>query len=356
MLSPRDGGVTIDIPPDVRVVVAEDDRGTRMVLRGLLRSLGIQEFAECANGAEAFIQIQRSAPDVLISDWEMPEVSGIALTKLVRNHPDSPNPLMPVIMLTSHSNHQLVERARDAGVTAFLAKPVSRKALAARLESAIQRSRCYVLTRRFFGPDRRRAQAASSGSAIKGMSAAGVPQGYAPKLSGTRDEGRGQPPSHDLELDADAFMIDPAPLAAASGMPPGLVRPSALSRKVLARVRAKRIELVSSDRSRLEVIREGLLRSDNPERLAGLLIDTVDQIRQSVGLSHPLVQRVWGSLSAVRDRMEPTETKALDILHLHAHTIERLLDLAGQPDRRLAETTVAELEAAVAKVLPERRA
>ena len=135
MLMPRDGAVSIDIPDDVRVVVAEDDRGTRLVLRGLLRSLGIREIIECANGAEAFVQVQRSAPDLLISDWEMPEVSGIALTRLVRNHPDSPNPLMPVIMLTSHSNQSLVARARDAGVTAFLAKPVSRKALAARLEA-----------------------------------------------------------------------------------------------------------------------------------------------------------------------------------------------------------------------------
>ena len=88
-------------------MVAEDDRGTRLVL-AVAASLGIKEIIECANGAEAFVQVQRSAPDLLISDWEMPEVSGIALTRLVRNHPDSPNPLMPVIMLTSHSNQSLV--------------------------------------------------------------------------------------------------------------------------------------------------------------------------------------------------------------------------------------------------------
>src|SRR4051812_3810048 len=201
MLMPRDGAVSIDIPDDVRVVVAEDDRGTRLVLRGLLRSLGISEIIECANGAEAFVQIQRTAPDLLISDWEMPEVSGVALTRLVRNHPDSPNPLMPVIMLTSHSNQSLVARARDAGVTAFLAKPVSRKALAARLEAAVQRTRCYVLTRRFFGPDRRR------GQQVKGVSAASVPQGYLEKSS----EARNLLPTDDLDVASDAFMINPAP-------------------------------------------------------------------------------------------------------------------------------------------------
>ncbi|UEM20022.1 response regulator [Skermanella mucosa] len=347
----REDGIPTDMPSDVRVVVAEDDRGTRLVLRGLLRSLGVRDFAECANGAEAFVQIQRSAPDILISDWEMPEVSGIALTRLVRNHPDSPNPLMPVIMLTSHSNHQLVERARDAGVTAFLAKPVSRKALAARLEAAVHRSRCYVLTRRFFGPDRRRAQAGAA-SAAKPLAVGQFP-GQPP---GQPPEGRSQPPNADLDAAGDAFLIDPAPLAAAAGMPPGLVRPSPLSRAILTRVRAKRIDLVAADRSRLEIVRDGLLKSGNPERLAAVLIDTVDQIRQSVGLSHPLVQRVWSSLAAIRDRVDPADVRSLDILHLHAHTIERLLDLAGQPDRRLAETTVAELETAVAKLFPPLRA
>ena len=345
MLMPRDGAVSIDIPDDVRVVVAEDDRGTRLVLRGLLRSLGIREIIECANGAEAFVQVQRSAPDLLISDWEMPEVSGIALTRLVRNHPDSPNPLMPVIMLTSHSNQSLVARARDAGVTAFLAKPVSRKALAARLEASVQRTRCYVLTRRFFGPDRRRAQQ------VKGFSAAGMPQEYVPKEL----EARGSLPTEDLDAVSDAFMIDPAPLAAASGMPPGLVRPSHASKRLFSRVRLKRVELVSADRARLEMVREGLLISSNPERLAALLIDTMDSIRQSVGLSQPLVQRTWASLAAIRDRVNVVDTRSIDILHLHARTIERLLDLSGEHDRRIAEMTVAELEAAVAKVFPDLR-
>ena len=345
MLMPRDGAVTLDIPDDVRVVVAEDDRGTRLVLRGLLRSLGIREIVECANGAEAYVQVQRTAPDLLISDWEMPEVSGLALTRLVRNHPDSPNPLMPVIMLTSHSNQQLVARARDAGVTAFLAKPVSRKALAARLEAAVQRTRCYVLTRRFFGPDRRRGQQA------KGVSAAGIPQGYLEKAS----EARNLLPTDDLDAVSDAFMIDPAPLAVASGMPPGLVRPSHASKRLFTRVRTKRVELVAADRNRLEMVREGLLTTANPERLAGLLIDTIDSIRQSVGLSQPLVQRTWSSLSAIRERINTADTRSIDILHLHARTIERLLDLTGQSDKRLAETTVAELEAAVAKVFPDLR-
>jgi hypothetical protein len=168
-------------------------------------------------------------------------------------------------------------------------------------------------------------------------------------------EARGTVPTEDLDAVNDAFMIDPAPLAAASGMPPGLVRPSHASKRLFSRVRTKRVELVSADRARLEMVREGLLISSNPERLAALLIDTMDGIRQSVGLSQPLIQRTWVSLAAIRDRVNAVDTRSLDILHLHARTIERLLDLSGEHDRRIAETTVAELEAAVAKVFPDLR-
>ena len=52
---------------------------------------------------------------------------------------------------------------------------------------------------------------------------------------------------------------------------------------------------------------------------------------------------------------ERADTRSIDILHLHARTIERLLDLSGEHDRRIAEMTVAELEAAVAKVFPDAR-
>jgi hypothetical protein len=53
--------------------------------------------------------------------------------------------------------------------------------------------------------------------------------------------------------------------------------------------------------------------------------------------------------------MNGADSRSIDILHLHARTIERLLDLSGEHDRRIAETTVAELEAAVAKLFPDAR-
>ncbi len=72
-------------------------------------------------------------------------------------HPQtSPNPFVPVIMLTGHTHIDHVRQARDAGVNEFLAKPVSVKAIMTRLISVIEHPRPYVRTKAYFGPCRRR--------------------------------------------------------------------------------------------------------------------------------------------------------------------------------------------------------
>ena len=75
---------------------------------------------------------------------------------LVRTASDTPNPMLPVIMLSGHTEPKRVAEARDAGVTDFLSKPVSPKALYLRIEQVILRPRQFVRAKAFEGPDRRR--------------------------------------------------------------------------------------------------------------------------------------------------------------------------------------------------------
>ena len=86
----------------------------------------------------------------------MDEMNGIEFTKEVRNSPTSPNPYVPIIMLTGHTSADCVQQARDAGVNEFLAKPVSVKAMLARLTADIEYPRPFVRTANYFGPCRRR--------------------------------------------------------------------------------------------------------------------------------------------------------------------------------------------------------
>jgi len=86
----------------------------------------------------------------------MEPLDGIDFTRMVRTAPDSPNPFVPIIMLTAHSSMERVIQARDSGVNEFLAKPVTAKGLYNRIATVIESPRQFVRASEYFGPDRRR--------------------------------------------------------------------------------------------------------------------------------------------------------------------------------------------------------
>jgi DNA-binding response OmpR family regulator len=75
---------------------------------------------------------------------------------MIRTSTASPNPFVPIIMLTGYTSLERVRQARDAGINEFLAKPVSVKAILSRLTSVIEHPRSFVRTKMYFGPCRRR--------------------------------------------------------------------------------------------------------------------------------------------------------------------------------------------------------
>lgn len=119
---------------------------------------------EAADGAAALEILREHPVDLVIVDFNMFPLDGVEFTRLVRNSPDSANPYLPIIMMTGHSEKSRVYEARDAGVTEFVVKPITAKAILDRIQAVIFRPRPYVKTDGYFGPDRRRVQA----SAYKG--------------------------------------------------------------------------------------------------------------------------------------------------------------------------------------------
>ena len=140
----------------LRVLVVDDSSMMRRTLEAILDSLGVGWVMHADNAYEGYQAICDSDPDLVISDWDMRPGDGLDLVEMIRNEPDSPNRYLPFIMLTGHSERNLVEKARDLGVTEFLAKPVAPKDLLARLNTVIERPRPFVRSQDFFGPDRRR--------------------------------------------------------------------------------------------------------------------------------------------------------------------------------------------------------
>lgn len=88
----------------------------------------------------------------------LPVLDGEKLSGVIslRNDDNSPNPYIPIIMLTGHGDRERVCEARDAGVNVFMAKPVSAKALYERLVWMINHPLPFIRTSDYFGPDRRR--------------------------------------------------------------------------------------------------------------------------------------------------------------------------------------------------------
>ncbi len=140
----------------LRVVVVEDNPNMRSIISAILTGIGIRNVQECADGAQALALLREQRMDMAIVDFNMTPVDGVMFTQLVRNAADSPNRMLPIIMLTGHSERTRVEEARDAGVTEFISKPVTARAVIDRLNAVINRPRPFIQAEGYFGPDRRR--------------------------------------------------------------------------------------------------------------------------------------------------------------------------------------------------------
>ena len=141
---------------EIKVLVVDDNRHMRYIVKTILHALGCTDIRDSSDAAAAFKELRGIPPDLIIVDWKMEPLDGLDFTRLVRTAKDSPNPYIPIIMLSAHTEHRRVAEARDAGVNEFLAKPISVQSLARRIESIINHPRHFVRTKTYFGPCRRR--------------------------------------------------------------------------------------------------------------------------------------------------------------------------------------------------------
>ena len=157
----------------LKILLVEDNQHMRTIVREVLKGAGIRDIHEARDGAEAFDILRGFAADIAIVDFNMAPVDGIDFTRMLRKAPDSLNPMMPVIMITGHSERSRVEEARDAGVNEFVVKPLTATALLARLNAVVMNPRPYVKSRHFTGPERRRRLNPYTGAERRGDKATG---------------------------------------------------------------------------------------------------------------------------------------------------------------------------------------
>jgi two-component system, chemotaxis family, chemotaxis protein CheY len=160
------GSITVPAAVDIatqlaslKVLVVDDEHNMRKVTRGLLLAIGVRKIHEANDGASGLEAIRALAPDVVILDWEMPSPNGPEFVRQVRSPGKFPLPDVPIIMLTAYGERSRVLEAVRLGVNEFLLKPVSSKALLARVVSVITNPRRIVKKGDYYGPELRKLSA-----------------------------------------------------------------------------------------------------------------------------------------------------------------------------------------------------
>lgn len=140
----------------LKILVVEDNQPMLELVKSILETFGVGQIYTAKDGEVGFQKFCKENTDMIITDWMMKPVNGLEMTEMIRNDPMSPNPYVPIVMMTGFSEHKRVSSARDLGTTEFLVKPFKAQDLYKRVVQVIERPRQFVKNETFFGPDRRR--------------------------------------------------------------------------------------------------------------------------------------------------------------------------------------------------------
>ena len=146
---------------DIKVLVINNDPEWQAFLRQTLGDLGVGAVKVMTDPTEAVTAAQEFRPNLILTEWDMKPIDGAYLVHRLRTAGDDFTPYVPIIVITSSTEPNEVKRARDAGVNAVLAKPLSIDILRQRITSVVAEARPFIKTQAFFGPDRRRRDKAS---------------------------------------------------------------------------------------------------------------------------------------------------------------------------------------------------
>lgn len=122
----------------LRILLADDEALIRLDLREMLTEAGYEIVGEAANGQEAVQLAQELHPDIVIMDVKMPVMDGLTAAQEITEAE-----IAPVLLLTAYSQQDIVARATEAGVIAYLVKPVREQQLFPAIEVAVSRFRAW---------------------------------------------------------------------------------------------------------------------------------------------------------------------------------------------------------------------
>ena len=121
----------------MKILIVDDFSTMRRIIENVLRHLGFNDTHEAADGNSALAMLQNGNFDFLVTDWNMPGMSGIDLLKAVRA--DAKLASLPVLMVTAESKREQIIEAAQAGVNGYMVKPFTAVTLKAKIEKIFER-------------------------------------------------------------------------------------------------------------------------------------------------------------------------------------------------------------------------
>ena len=120
----------------MRFLIVDDSSTMRRIIINTLNKLGYKEFFEAGNGREGVDKLATTPVDMVITDWNMPEMSGIEFIKAVRANEGTKG--LPVLMVTTNAAEDDIKEALRAGVNNYVVKPFTPDTIKEKIQSALK--------------------------------------------------------------------------------------------------------------------------------------------------------------------------------------------------------------------------
>ncbi len=121
----------------MKILIVDDFSTMRRIIKNLLRDLGLNNTSEADDGNTALPMLQNGSFDFLVTDWNMPGMTGIDLLKAVRADENLSN--MPVLLVTAEQKREQIIEAAQAGVNGYIIKPFTAQTLKEKLDKIFER-------------------------------------------------------------------------------------------------------------------------------------------------------------------------------------------------------------------------
>jgi two-component system chemotaxis response regulator CheY len=124
----------------MKVLVVDDFATMRKIVRNILKQIGFEDITEAEDGNVALRVIKNEAIGLVVTDWNMPNLSGLDLLKEIRSNPQTAN--LPVLMVTAEGLKDNVMEAVKAGVNNYVVKPFTAEILQEKIEIIFKKQAC----------------------------------------------------------------------------------------------------------------------------------------------------------------------------------------------------------------------